>query len=587
MQDAAQTGSSRREARIPFEVVVELCAGAGAERLEADGLNLSMGGMAMSAPFTPPLGALLECRFQCPPTGDLVCAQGEVTWVAESGPELGNFGLRFVELDTKSATTLRRYLANGEPREAGSDRLRSATLLIDGLGAPVDADLKLADETRIVLEQQLAFLQLGRGVEVQVLGRGKERGRIASVELRHTDFDVPTLVFGILLDGAPERAIDSLAGSAGPLSSETLEVTDLDEVEASGPRAAGAVAAAAYVAEPTGATARRSQLDLDLPVAAVSTAPPRNSRTGAAAQSSSTRALSGESERATPLAQRLSSDPLARASGALRAAWAAVLAGWRGISARVGPALREQAEALELPDKKTRVLLHVARLRANWLGLWRKRAGARRSAGPSSRPPLLRVQRTTLPGVGPDSTGPSTSRRTRLLAAAVVLLGAGLSAYALAPRSGADRLRLPERVERAPTASVAAAKADDGSGGSGGEAAPAAAAEERAQPAAPRTTEPWGDAEVPNGQLFALRMRTPVISFEGESLDDGFKVRVPRGFSRDQARPIAAAHPAIKRAMIMNRSAYAELIIEFVPGLRPRYQVVGKGNKLELTIERL
>jgi hypothetical protein len=77
-----------------------------------------------------------------------------------------------------------------------------------------------------------------------------------------------------------------------------------------------------------------------------------------------------------------------------------------------------------------------------------------------------------------------------------------------------------------------------------------------------------------------------VQSIEGTARELGFKVRIPRRLSLDRASPIAQSHPAVARAMILNRGAYAELSIDFLPGEPPRYRVVGKGNMLEVTIER-
>ena len=79
-----------------------------------------------------------------------------------------------------------------------------ANMRIDGVGAPIETDVLFADNGSIVLEQELNFLKLGRGVSIDVPGRGERRGRIGSVELRHGPLDVPTLVFGILLDGEAE-----------------------------------------------------------------------------------------------------------------------------------------------------------------------------------------------------------------------------------------------------------------------------------------------------------------------------------------------------------------------------------------------
>ena len=238
MQHSAHNGSVKREDRVPLAALVELRGvephgGQADELVEADGLNVSIGGIAMRTSRAPRLGDLIACRFSCPPTGELVRAQGQVVWSEQLTPGGGAFGLRFVELDTKSATALRRLVSPEAAPEIKAERPRTAVLSIDGLGTPIDAGLKLADDSRVVLEQRLTFLQLGRSVEITVPGRGKERGRIASVELRQTQFDVPTLVYGVLLDGAPGRVVEAAdAGAAALFGGVTASVsgTELAEV---------------------------------------------------------------------------------------------------------------------------------------------------------------------------------------------------------------------------------------------------------------------------------------------------------------------------------------------------------------------
>jgi hypothetical protein len=97
----------------------------------------------------------------------------------------------------------------------------------------------------------------------------------------------------------------------------------------------------------------------------------------------------------------------------------------------------------------------------------------------------------------------------------------------------------------------------------------------------------FGEASVPNGRTFVLRMSGPVTGLEGEKRDDGFSVRIPGRLALDRASPIATSHRAVARALILNRGEYAELTVEFLPGMRPKYQVAGKDNTLEVTLERL
>ncbi|MET0285817.1 MAG: PilZ domain-containing protein [Polyangiales bacterium] len=208
MQHSAHNASGRREDRVPLATVISVRESPHKpdRDLEADGLNVSIGGLAMRARFLPEPGSRLQCTFTLPPTGELVSAQGEVIWSEPHGPGHGQFGVRFVELDTKSATALRRLVNKNGQEPPKVTRPRMARMQIDGLQAGVEAELKLVDETRVVLEQPLTFLQLGRGVDITVPGRGNERGRIASIELRHGQFDTPKLVFGILFDDAPSKA---------------------------------------------------------------------------------------------------------------------------------------------------------------------------------------------------------------------------------------------------------------------------------------------------------------------------------------------------------------------------------------------
>jgi len=704
MQHSAQNGSGRREERVPLETLIELHSEDKPERIEADGLNVSIGGVAVRATFVPPLGSLFECRFHCPPDGEPVCAQGEVMWAESRGVRDARFGLRFIELDTKSATNLRRYLAPHGGSEAPVDRLRAATLVIDGLGAPVEAELKLADETRIVLEQQLTFLQLGRGVEVSVLGRGRERGRIASVELRHTHFDVPTLVFGILLDDAKERPVDEVSSRVAPLfgsKTPAPKASGASTTASASPPAASAARVSTRTTTlrgsppprvPSQIMARASELPAEPadvriselpasypqhdpisrerpltstssglrpldppsePLPTIQPAAPAVARSAAekprpsivpepldeddddayalhsdeSADESVDEAADEPSDDADhdvvddevddvperaegghPLAARVRglSDRARVLSQVLRDR---VTSGVTNVRQRIEPALREQAETFDLPDAKTRVLLQVARLRAFVVALWARIAGGRRrprTGGERRAPQRLRMQRSTLPGIGPnDEERGDTGQRTRIIAAASLgVAGIALGVYALAPRSGgADRIQVPERVEESQQEALAL---DEGAGDPAaadpaheeGDVAPPAIEEApvelEVEPAAPTpapsasATAIVGDPEVPNGRTFLLGMNGPVQTLQpGPAREDGFTIRIPGRRAGDPAAPIASQHKAVSRAVILNRSGYAELTIDFVPGVRPRYQVRGKDNALEITIERV
>jgi hypothetical protein len=277
---------------------------------------------------------------------------------------------------------------------------------------------------------------------------------------------------------------------------------------------------------------------------------------------------------------------------------------------RIEPALRQQTEFLDLPEARTRLLLHLARGRAAVLRGW---SGIRKSTATvrsrKSRP--MRMQRATIPGVGVpvEVDLPRPPQTARIAAIALAVLGIGLGVYALAPRSGADRIRIPERVEAAATVEeptielheegdpldepvVTPAPKPKQKRGKAREVTPAASLEDTsavaaAAPSEPVISAPFGETEVPNGRVFTLRMNGPVELVEGEQRENGFTVRVPGRLALDRASPIATSHSAVSRAMILNRGGYAELTIDFLPGLSPRYQVRGRDNTLEVTLERL
>jgi hypothetical protein len=223
-----------------------------------------------------------------------------------------------------------------------------------------------------------------------------------------------------------------------------------------------------------------------------------------------------------------------------------------------------------------------------------------RQAKPRATAPAPRVQRSSAAaGRSVDAPAkpvkPSRGNGSRWLAVGLAIAGVALGVYALAPRSGADRIRVRRSVSGAPSADAPVESAPNEPASAlvpvVAPSAPAAPAPmpplEPALPTGEPATLAFGEADVPNGRTFSLRMSGPVESVEGERREDGFTVRVPGRLALDRASPIATSHRAVARAMILNRGDYAELTVDFLPGLRPKYQVVGKDAAIEVTLERL
>lgn len=101
---------------------------------------------------------------------------------------------------------------------------------------------------------------------------------------------------------------------------------------------------------------------------------------------------------------------------------------------------------------------------------------------------------------------------------------------------------------------------------------------------APELTQAFGAASVPDARSFLLRMSQPVEAIRGIQDEDGFSVIIPDSLSLDRAGPIAAAHSAVERSMIINRGDHAELTVRFAEGESPDYRVSARGHAIEVQL---
>jgi hypothetical protein len=96
----------------------------------------------------------------------------------------------------------------------------------------------------------------------------------------------------------------------------------------------------------------------------------------------------------------------------------------------------------------------------------------------------------------------------------------------------------------------------------------------------------FGADSVAGGEKYVLRMSNPVAEMDGIIEADGFSVTIPGSLSLSQAGPIAAAHPDVEHASILNRGDFSELTLRFVAGRQPAYRVEARGPSIEITIAR-
>ena len=186
---------SPRAPRVPLdEVMIRLAPEGFHEEFEADGLNMGVGGLSVRAAVLPEVGSRLRCEFEAADEGVPIQVVGEVVWAHESGPYMGEFGVRFRELAEPDHDRIAEIVYRWQ-RQTRTDPEHSPTvrLALEGVASPIIATLTTEDEAGIEVEQPLPFLTIGTTVENETTGR---KGRLSGVELR-LERDTPRLVLTI------------------------------------------------------------------------------------------------------------------------------------------------------------------------------------------------------------------------------------------------------------------------------------------------------------------------------------------------------------------------------------------------------
>ena len=212
--------------RIPFEALVEVSPSLGPS-FEAQAVDVSDEGMHLRTAYLPEIGQPLMCRFDAGAAGE-VAAQGEVVW-REEGDRGGEFGLRFVDLDTQSAEALGRIV--GVQQKTIAPQGAKVRLHIEGLGFPMKARVKDATRKELTVGNELGFLQVGKELELEDAETGEKRpARIDRVEVEiDPESRVPRLVVGLRYGDEPESIPIEPHAEAAPPKDTTPEPSVMDQ----------------------------------------------------------------------------------------------------------------------------------------------------------------------------------------------------------------------------------------------------------------------------------------------------------------------------------------------------------------------
>lgn len=565
---------SDNAARVPFERPIELAHPEFHDAFEAEGVDLSPGGLAARASCLPQVGARLSCRLPGPSAEESLQAQAEVAWVQPDGPRRGQFGMRFVELDTHTRSKITRMVGEQPSQSTAS----SVHLMLEGMKRPVEARVVGHDEDAVVVEQDLPLLERGRRVSI---GDGEApgwQGCIRGVELKLDD-GMPRLTVTVATQPAraPFEAEHAEQAPSDPRTVELDATADqlltsplpsepcvLDEPEMS----VREPASAAPVGEPFEPESR----------------PATEARGGSGAapvEAPAMRVPELDPFRATAASGSAGTD-VARPRRPLLAAQAGarLAAFWQGLWLRV----RRVLAPVQAKMKRSRARFRISSVPVAW-GALRRMTGTRSRKSRKGQVGHANQRR--------KQSGASADWLRALALGVIAFVGMALAVYALLPGGGDAEPKVDVEASSAAPSSPARAKPreaeptpttdeDPGSGAAPNVDDGPAAAEETATSSDSPT---FGAQRVPNGRTYTLRMTDPVEKLDGVADESGFTVQIPGSLSLDRAGPLAAAHPAVRRSMILNRGNRSELTVRFAEEVQPVYRVRGKGASLEIEIE--
>lgn len=589
--------------RVPVDLWVRLNHEDFEDDFDADGVDLSPGGLALKSDYLPEIGDRLRCRFDDPDDESELVVDGEVVWAHDAGERSGEFGLRFTSVDGSVEDGLRRLVEHlgGQPGE----RVR---LHLDGVASPIDADLVERDEGWLTAEQELPFLELGMGVAAQ----DGSRGRLASVDLR-LEGGVPRLVLGVELDEleAPSandvETLDEPEPEDEPDAGSTYDDELLEAANDATMQDVLLPEALAEAAEEAPIDEGREAQQVKVFEVAQDDAPAADETHEEDEELLAEAPREGVAAKLAPAvarSKRAMADGWAKTRPALAALWQKTVAFVALVGSKAGPGLRS----------------FFGKLKALGAVLWGKVRKSKPKRRTTAMPKAKRVAgapRRRQRG-GREEVAPPRRKNRRIVAMSVLaFVAVGAAVYAFAggeeveatpPADAAPAQPAAEPVERSdpePAPAAAPAAQEEPAAGeapaeaSAGEVAEEPAGGPLAEPSYPtlRDAQPSSGGPVSEGQAFGadsveegrsatIRMSQPVETLRGQVNDDGFTVTVPGALALDRAAPIAAANPAVERAMILNRGDHAVLTVRFVAGRSPEYRVVARGRAIEVIIER-
>jgi hypothetical protein len=561
--------------RIPFEAIVEIGGQPDeAAAFEAQGVDLSAGGMHLRTAYVPEEGQPLVCRFDG--GGAEVIAEAEVVWRHQQARG-GEFGIRFTNLDDGAASTLCDMCgvdretggpADGPPMEVpAGTRVR---LHIDGLGSPMKARVRGATHGELLVGSNLEFLRVGRTIELEDVDHGCRRpAHIDRVDVEvDRESRVPQLVVTLCYDDLP---IEN--GIGAPAAIKEARPFDVAFGDAA-PKHAGAAISDGEIEAARLMKSRLSNAASDI-MPAVARIGARAKTTLALLFSKATAKRMKDVEDSGP---RRTTAPAP--SGVLHASGKHVVR--EGIDG-------DDAPDFAPPRRKLRRAALVALGGAGGLALVLTVVALRKPATP---PPGATASSADATAAASLVAAPGDNSNPAGLHAQVPLFGptplsttepvsqSPAAAVALAPQPGPGAATAASPVAMGADSFVAPA-ADDGQEGKadGDESAKASSEKPRSKVGS------FVHGKVSHPVALRLRTDGEITALHGARSPTGFTVSIPGRRALDNGPSLSSRDSRIASVRISNGSKGSDVTFQFKDGV-PAYAVRAKGHDLRILLGR-
>jgi hypothetical protein len=510
------------------EVLIKLHPEGFHQEFEADGINVGAGGLSMRASVLPELGSTLRCHLDNPAGGEAIQMIGRVVWAHESGPHVGEFGIRFTHLSEGDQMRIEALIQRWGRTTAKAPIVR---LQLDGVGSSIVAEVQRESDTALSVEQPLPFLAIGSVVQNESAGR---RGHLEAIELK-MDEKTPKLVLSIGYE--PQGGPEAFVGDGE--SRDTFP----DELPS------GAEANQRSREERMHDTPRIVRYDPDV-----------------------------EAERGETTAERLrayaksATDQLASTVGTARSVVT------EGLVPRV---------TTKAGDLISLVGRFIGALRSRLDDKPRRKQVPRSEAARAHLKNTRRHTRRYLIVAAMACGIVAAGWGIYLWAASGSAAATGTAAGSETETAAGSETETATETE---TAAGSETETESGQGHVDPSETANVPANYPIQgaPLPPETVRgmAFGADSVAGGEKYVLRMSNPVAEMDGIIEEDGFSVTIPGSLSLSRAGPIATAHPDVEHASILNRGDFSELTVRFVAGRRPAYRVEARGPAIEIAIAR-